>query len=162
MWVPLPAPSSPVGGAQPPSPPGPSTCLQVDDGELPLGRILDWRKFSVLYRGSEAGSCGGMASLLANVTDERYRDLRANLLLVQPFFLWTQEADYGDAFWMTMLTVKKTQERLAAMRQAGAPFHPGACEAHRLICPLPCSDESTWESDYDSSRAAPPPAKTRR
>ena len=89
--------------------------MQTVRYDLPLSHILNWAEFAVLYQG-DFRSCRGVLSHVLAIPPQRYEQLRANLLRVQPFFTWTEGTEYGDAFWMTMLTLRHMKRLLGEGR----------------------------------------------
>ena len=74
----------------------------ADQYDLPFSWLLDWSKFSVRVRESD------VKSLPRILESADYDSLRRELKKVSPFFQYHQSgAVFGDAFYLTMLGVKR-------------------------------------------------------
>jgi hypothetical protein len=87
-------------------------CVPVvlaDNYHLPHADVLDWSQFSVQI---EEGDIGQLHSrLLAEVDNGSWARKQAMLQRVLPFFTYNKEPVFGDAFWMTMLVLRRNMKK---------------------------------------------------
>jgi len=89
-------------------------CVPVvvaDNYELPFSWLLDWSKFSISVKERDVDRMGEILSAADHAS------LQRELFKVHSFLQYHESPIFGDAFWITMLGVRRQLDRCALAKQ---------------------------------------------